>query len=125
MITNFNNITEDLTEIEISFKPDIQKYLEELLFNKKTKPVKQKDIVDNINYRLYMEHGQHGLIMSTVRLRKYFNHFRSQGIIPLVATSEGCYITSDKTEIEKQILSMKERARQIMRAADGLGKFLI
>lgn len=125
MITNFEDITEDLTEMEISFKPDIQKYLEELLLDKKQNPIKQTDIVLNLNYRLFMEHGKDGIMITTVRLRKYFNYFRSNGLIPLVATSEGCYISSDKIEIEKQILSMKERARQILRAADGLGKFLI
>jgi hypothetical protein len=127
MLTNFEEITEDLTHWEIYFSEDIKRYLSDCLSGKKPSPVKQKDIVDQLNYRLHAEHGRDAtkLKMNTVRLRKYFSYFRMNGLLPIVATSEGCYITTDKEEIQKQIKSLKERARQINRAAEGLEKFLI
>lgn len=143
MITNFENITEDLTELEKKFIPEIKEIID-LSFRSKTtiesdgvlisetysdylkRPIKQKELSDIINYELIQKHGLFVEIkINSVRLRKYFNYFRTNGILPLIATSDGCYISTDKTEIEKQILSMKERARQILRAADGLNKFLI
>lgn len=123
MITNFEDITEDLSQDELFHKSDIQNYLEILLTGKKLNPVKQKDIVEKLN--IFLSNGKTPSIKITpIRLRKYFNYFRSTGSIPLIATSEGCYISKDKQEIEKQILSLNERARQIMRASEGLQKFL-
>lgn len=122
MITNFEDITEDLSEEELAYKDDIKRYLEAII---STRTVKQNQIVEEINMRFGFDYGMLHFKITATRLRKYFNYFRTNGILPLIATSYGCYISSDKIEIEKQILSMKERARQILRAADGMNKFLI
>lgn len=139
MITNFENITEDLTEIELKYADEIKNIIDRIFrseseasFGKKVlgslqkTPIKQPELCKHINYKLIEKYGLFVEIkLNSVRLRKYFNYFRSNGILPIIATSDGCYISNDKTEIEKQILSMKERARQILRAADGMNKFLI
>jgi hypothetical protein len=52
------------------------------------------------------------------------NYIRTNGIIPLIATSNG-YFTSDcKETIQEQIKSLQERANSIERCAAGLRKFL-
>lgn len=139
MITNFEEITEDLTDLEREYLPDVEKALANILTTKQNlstelivllgkfpKPIKQAEIVKQLNANLIAKHGLFcQMRLNTVRLRKYFNYFRTNGILPIVATSDGCYITTDKEEIEKQIKSLSERANQIQRAAEGLKKFLI
>lgn len=139
MITNFEQVTEDLTELEKEFMPEVKNIID-LAFRDKTEisqerfvygpyrktPIKQKDLSDLINLKLIQKHGFFcNFKINSVRLRKYFNYFRSNGILPLIATSDGCYISNDKQEIEKQIQSMEERARQILRASNGMKKFLL
>lgn len=122
-VTNFEDITEDLTEAETRFTDEMKFYLETILSEG---VVKQADIVEIINMKIVMEHGTgHEIKLTPMRLRKYFNFFRTNGIIPIIATSNGCYISKDQNEIAKQILSMEERARQILRASEGMKKFLI
>jgi hypothetical protein len=41
-------------------------------------------------------------------------------MLPLIATSDGYYVSYDKIEIEKQIQSLKERAESINRCANGM-----
>lgn len=135
MITNFEDHTEDLTDIEKEYLPQIEQCLKKFLEwgefeldvhgNKYPYPVKQNKLCEQINNELISLNGLFcSLRLNTVRLRKYFNYFRTNGILAIVATSEGCYITKDKEEIQRQIKSLKERARQINRAAVGLEKFL-
>lgn len=122
MITNFENQTEDLNEQEKVFAPLIEKYLKMLLSEKK--PVKQVDLCDQVNFNFVYENGPNVFSINMPRLRKYFNYFRSNGILPIIATSDGCYLSNDNLQIEKQIKSLEERARQIQRAADGMKKLL-
>jgi hypothetical protein len=122
MIQNFEEITEDLTEQEIQFIPEMTQYFKIVLSGGIVQ--KQSDITEIINMKLVHAHGPSVFKITPMRLRKYFNYFRSNGILPIIATSNGCYISYDKEEIEKQILSMKQRARQIERAAIGMGAFL-
>lgn len=123
MVTNFEEITEDLTEQEMKIVKDVENLLREILQGKK---LKQPIVVHSLNIFLDTIHGptNHPLI-TTVRLRKYFNYFRTKGIIPIIATSDGCYITEDKAEIEKQIKSLEQRANSIRKAAEGMKKLLI
>lgn len=128
MITNFEDHTEDLTELEKKYLPDVRKALEWILYRdigKFPRPIKQPLVVKEVNTHLIAKHGLFcELRLNTVRLRKYFNYFRTNGVLPIIATSDGCYITQDKEEISKQIKSMEQRSRQIMRAADGMKNFL-
>ncbi len=88
--------------------------------------MKQPEVVRQVNSHLIAKHGLFcNMRLNTVRLRKYFNYFRTNGIIPIIATSDGCYITTDKEEINRQVISLEERARQINKAAQGLKKFLL
>lgn len=122
-LLNFEEITEDLTEAELGFVHDMKRYLEIVLSGDLIQ--KQNDIVEILNMKIVHEYGPgYHIKMTPMRLRKFFNYFRSNGILPIIATSQGCYITKNKEEIEKQIVSMKQRARQIDRAAEGMRAFL-
>jgi hypothetical protein len=62
--------------------------------------------------------------MNGPRLRKMVNYIRTNGIIPLIATSHGYFTTDCKETISEQIKSLQERANSIERCAAGLKKFL-
>lgn len=123
-VINFENITEDLTENELEYLPNVVDAIKFRLTDI-GEPVKQNILANYINNWLKDKHGIFCKIeMNTVRLRKYFNHIRVNGMLPIIATSSGCYIATNKQDIEKQIHSLEQRARSIQKAADGLKKFL-
>lgn len=119
MVTNFEQHTKDLTPADIPF-------LEVLIRGFKTKtpdnPIKEKEIIQKINSQL----DELGLKrkLTGARLRKIVNHIRVNSMLPLIATSRGYYCSTDRIEIEKQILSMHERANSIINAAKGLQKMV-
>ncbi|HYG53604.1 MAG TPA: hypothetical protein VD905_22100 [Flavobacteriales bacterium] len=121
MLTNFENHTTDLTEEELYYLPYIKRYLVALLTDR---VVKQNDLCEQVNMKLAFEHGRDAINISAAKMRKYFNYFRVNGDLALIATSEGCYISNDPNDIMKQIKSLEERARQIQRAADGMKALL-
>lgn len=111
MITNFEEITHELTDDELEIVPmfvkSFQKYTKE-------NPIKAVDIVSRWN-------KSGGTVkMSQPRLRKICNYIRSNSLLPLIATSSGYYVSNDRDEIEKQIKSLTERANSIMKCAEGL-----
>jgi len=119
MITNFEEITKELTEEEKKLVPILIKG-----FNTKTKdnPIKAPEIVSAINSKretLGLKSN-----FSEVRLRKIVNFIRAEGILPLIATSNGYYCSKNKEEIKSQIESLTQRADAIMVSANGLKKYL-
>ena len=121
-IINFEKITEDLTEVELSYTNTIKNILLGILDDKK--PAKQPDLCESINAFLEMTEGNPEIKVNGVLLRKFVNYFRSNGILPLVATSEGYLLTWNKEQIEQQIKSLEQRANSIMKAANGLKKYI-
>jgi hypothetical protein len=117
MITNFEEITEELTQEELALIPFIVN-----AFKKYTKeePIKATDIVSKF---LKSEHSQK-ITMTQPRLRKMVNYIRTNALLPLIATSNGYYVSTDKEEIEKQILSLTQRANSILKCAKGLSKLI-
>ena len=119
MITNFEEITRGLD-------PEEKQLVHILLngFKTKTKsnPMKAPEIIKTINAKK----KELGLTknFSEPRFRKICNFIRSKGMIPLIATSSGYYVSHDKEEIRKQIESLNERAMAIINSANGLKKFL-
>jgi hypothetical protein len=119
MIKNFNSQTEELTEQEIKFLPLFIKG-----FSTKTKenPIKARLIVEEVNS--FFKSKKINYKLTQPKLRKYVNHIRSNGILPLIATSKGYYISFNKKEIEDQITSLNQRANSILEASKGLNKLL-
>jgi hypothetical protein len=72
----------------------------------------------------YLQNNGYKIKMTGVRLRKMVNYIRSNGLIPLIANSQGYFTTDCKLTIQQQIISLQERANSIERCAQGLKKFL-
>lgn len=121
MITNFEELTHELTSDEKTLLPFLING-----FKKRTNqnPVKAPDIIKGVN----QNPAKFGLRVkykfSEVRLRKLCNFIRSEGILPLIASSKGYYVSYDKNEIINQIKSLNERGEAIINSANGLKKFL-
>lgn len=114
MITNFEEITYDLTDEELQI---VNLLIRGFKNHTSKNPIKAPEIVSAINVK-------YNLKLSEPRLRKLCNYIRSNGLLPLIATSKGYYCSYDKTEIEQQIQSLRERADAIYQSANGLTKFL-
>ena len=112
MITNFEEITYELTDLEKTLIP--------LLiagFSNRTKdnPIKEPQIVSKMKeYKL-----------TSARLRKCINFIRANGLLPIIGTSKGYYVSYDSEEIKKQIASLNQRANSIIRCAQGLQKYTV
>lgn len=113
MITNFEDITHELNEYEMSLVAIVV-----LGFGKYTidNPIKSADAVKSMNAKGYK--------MTGARLRKICNYIRCNSLLPLIGTSSGYYVSDDVEVIQKQILSLRERARSINNCADGLQKLI-
>lgn len=119
MITNFESVTEELTDLELLVLPSVIS-----AFGKYTKenPIKAPEIIKRMNENFKSKGGK--LRMSEPRLRKMCNYIRSNGLLPLISTSNGYYVSTSKKEIENQIKSLNQRASSILRSAEGLKKFI-
>lgn len=126
MIINFEEQTEDLSELELKHLDDVKSFMQEIFDSRIKVAVKQDKLTAYINERLIIKYGLFTpLKINSARLRKYFSYFRCNGILPIIATKDGCYLSQDREEIEKQILSLEQRSRQIAKAANGLKSFLV
>jgi len=114
MITNFENITEELTEDEMHFLPSM---IAGFKLRTIENPITGKEICKSIKENT-------GIKLTEPRLRKFVNHIRSNSILPLIATSRGYYCSYDVNEIKEQIHSLDQRANSIHQAKKGLLKFL-
>jgi len=125
MITNFEEITEQLSESEKHLLPCVEIVLKK--FATKENSCKSFSLCEIINQLYIMENGFIGefVPMNGVRLRKCVNHLRRNGILPVIATKDGYYVTNNQKELADQIKSLNERAAGIMAAANGLNKFVI
>jgi len=119
MITNFPLETAELTPEEKKLVPLL---IQGFSTHGKNNPIKEPAIIKAINDNK----EKFGLKkkLSGSRLRKLCNFIRRNGMIPLIGTSRGYYVSNDKEEIAKQITSLEERAAGILTGANGLKKFL-
>ena len=119
MITGFEEHTAELSSEEMEILPLV---IHGFRNYKKNNPIKAELIVTRMNEFL-LSNG-YKIKMSQPRLRKMVNYIRTNGIIPLIATSHGYFTTDCKETIIEQIKSLMERANSIERCAQGLKKFL-
>jgi hypothetical protein len=116
MILGFEEITVELTDDECRLLPYLFKGFER---RTKNNPIKARDICAGMN-KISTETG---VVLTEVRLRKICNFIRVKGMIPLIATSSGYYLSDDPEEIKKQIQSLKDRAGAILAGANGLEQY--
>ena len=118
MITNFTNITYELTPDELKH---VNSLVLALKLRTKESAIKAPEIVKSMN--IFAE--RHDLCkMTDARLRKCINYIRSNSILPVIATSNGYYCSYDEKELSDQIKSLTERANSIMDTVFGLNKIL-
>lgn len=115
MVTNFEHITSELTQQELELIPILVKGFHK---HRKENPILARDIVRMMN--LYLQSRNFQVTFTEARLRKCVNFIRTNAILPLMATSNGYYISWDSDEIYSQIQSLEERANSIKRCAGGL-----
>jgi hypothetical protein len=119
MITNFETHTDELNPEEIKLIPILVNGFKR---HNKNNPIKAPEIIKAIN-------DKRGKLMlknkfSEPRLRKCSNYIRTNGILPLIATSQGYYVSFDRDEILAQVESLNQRANSILKSAEGLKQFL-
>jgi hypothetical protein len=119
MITGFEEHTSELTAEEMEI---LNIVIHGFRQYKKNNPIKSELIVTRMNQ--YLQNNGYKIKMTGVRLRKMVNYIRSNGLIPLIANSQGYFTTDCKLTIQQQIISLQERANSIERCAQGLKKFL-
>ena len=118
MITNFEEITANLTPEEKELTVAIMQILMKL---KKNKPMKSVEIVELINRKFYKNSD---VKFTGVKLRKFCNYIRRKSLLPIIATSNGYYISYDKNEIALQIESLEQRSEAILNSVNGLKFYL-
>lgn len=124
-ITNFEEITETLTEGELMMLPYVKMGFEK--FTTKENAIKSDSLCEIINHLYIMENGFVGdfVPMNGVRLRKFVNYLRKNSILPVIGVKNGYFVNYQQEELENQIKSLTERANGILVAAEGLKRFLI
>lgn len=118
MITNFEEITAYLTPEEKELTVSIIQILGTL---KKSKPMLSTEIVELINKKHFVNSTYK---FTGVKLRKYCNYIRSKSLLPIIATSNGYYVSYDKNEIALQIESLQQRSEAMLNSANGLKFYL-
>jgi hypothetical protein len=119
LITGFENITHSLNDEELELIPILVKGFKN---HNEDNPIKAKAIIREMN--AFLSKKGMGYKLSEPRLRKCCNYIRTNGLLPLIATSKGYYVSYNKEEIRNQIESLTQRANSINGCAYGLQKFL-
>lgn len=123
-ITNFEEITEDLTAKELEYLQDVQDGMIAAL-QASAMPIKQNELILLVNNYLFSKYGMFCcMILKPVRLRKYVNYVRKNSLLPIMATSNGYFLSENEEMIRSQIKSLNERAKSIRDAAKGLEDYL-
>lgn len=116
MIKNFELHTEDLNVEERMLAKRLIS-----AFSKRSKenPVTATEIVTGVNKNMKLTQK-----FSDRRLRKIINHYRVHGILPIISTSKGYYVSYDENEIEGMVISLTQRANSILEGCFGMQRIL-
>lgn len=122
MITNFEKITEDLTDAEFEIEAFVMSALRKHVDEKNA--IKGPDLVYAINHNIATDYDPKKAKMTEVKLRKFVNYYRSNGFMPVCSTTKGYFISFENKVLESQVKSLTERANGIYIAAKGLKKWI-
>ena len=111
MITNFEEITQELNKDELAI---LHLVIQGFKGYTKDNPIKADLIISRMNE--FLSNKNYKI--------KFVNHIRTNSILPLIATSKGYFVTDDKEIILTQIVSLMQRANSIEGCAQGLKEFL-
>lgn len=110
MITGFESITSHLSANDLKFVPIIIAGMK--AHRGKDNAITGTQIVNKVS----------GL--TEPRLRKIVNYIRQNGMLPIIATSNGYFMADCEDDILDQIQSLQDRIDAIAAARDGLAKFV-
>jgi hypothetical protein len=119
MITNFEEITQELNKDELAI---LHLVIQGFKGYTKDNPIKADLIISRMNE--FLSNKNYKIKINGPRLRKFVNHIRTNSLLPLMATSKGYFVTDDKDIILAQITSLMQRANSIEGCAQGLKEFL-
>lgn len=116
MILGHENFTQELNDEELMLANRLVS-----AFKKRTKdnPVTAPEIVSGVNANVPLTQK-----FSERRLRKIINYYRVQGILPIISTSKGYYVSYDIKDIEFMITSLSQRANSILEGCYGLQRII-
>ena len=113
MITNFEEITHELTDYE---KNHILPLVVEGMKTKlgKNRAVKSGYIIETLR-------GKYGIKLDGPRFRKVMHVIQVNSLVPgIMATSKGYYVATTKEELESYEESLMQRAESIISKAKGI-----
>lgn len=122
MVTNFEEITRDLNERDMLFEPFVCAVIRGCVEERNAK--KGSEIVSMVNYKVATEYDPKEATFNEVRLRKFVNYYRTNGLMPVCSTAKGYFISFENKILQSQIKSLTERANSIMIGAKGLQKWI-
>jgi hypothetical protein len=116
MITNFEEITHNLTDAELDLA---NKLIRSFKLRTKENKITTRELVKKVNefYNLPFK-------FTDVRLRKIINYYRSNCILPVCGSSEGYYVSYDVLEMKKTASSLEQRTVSILDSAYGMQKMI-
>ncbi len=116
MILGFESLTTELNDEELMLANRLVS-----AFKKRTKdnPVTAPEIVSGVNANVPLTQK-----FSERRLRKIINYYRVQGILPIISTSKGYYVSYEVKDIEFMITSLSQRANSILEGCYGLQRII-
>jgi hypothetical protein len=117
MIKNFEDYTAEIDESELPVMKAVVAGLK--LRQHKSQAITAQAITDAINTKMALPKP-----FTTVRLRKIINYIRSHGVLPVVSTGRGYYVSYDSQEVADAVESLMQRAHAISNAANGMKRFL-
>lgn len=121
-ILSFEEQTRSLNTKDIELVDTIKEILVSVLIPD-ISPKKSGALAFLISYKLQKDYGIYDTI-NDVKLRKWVSYFRTNGLLPIIATSEGYFITAKSELIRDQQKSLRQRASRMNSAADGLEIFI-
>lgn len=119
MITNFEGVTNPLTDDEMRLVPYI---IDGLRKRDKDNAIKGAEICERMQAFKKTLGIKEKPKLTDARLRKIVSYIRIEGLLPIGATSNGYFCITDRIELERQVKSLKERAEAIYAAAEGIVK---
>jgi hypothetical protein len=120
MLKGFEQETDELNAEEMAYIPAL---IEGFKNHGEDDPIKAPEIVVAMNQYLVSKGAS--IRMTEPRLRKMVHHIRSCGLLPLMATSKGYFVSYNMEVIKNQVESLKQRANSIRTSAEGLEKFIM
>ncbi len=113
MITLFENITQELTKLERETL--VPMLIDTLRFKTAENKVSTKGLCAWFRACGYK--------MSPIRIRKMIAYIRQTNAVRpsvVIGSSDGYYLSGDLCEMQKQVESLRQRARKINQAADAI-----